>query len=197
MNDIKVCPPVKRGDIEHLVEVSAPSTLVVVDGTFHQSLAVSHAELRSALSQGWQIWGLSSMGAIRAYEMRYLGMKGFGSVYEYFCGENDFKDDEVALLHENTFPYTAFTEPLVHIRQGLKYLLEKQIINEEEYLEIIIKFESMWFGERTLHLLKAMILDIRPNIKAYIDEWVKNFDVFQIKSHDLDEFLRKKPWNNH
>ncbi|WP_425300876.1 TfuA-like protein, partial [Nocardia wallacei] len=33
-------------------------------------------EIREALEAGWSVWGLSSMGAIRAAEMRLLGMRG-------------------------------------------------------------------------------------------------------------------------
>ena len=38
------------------------------------------------------------MGAIRAREMAHLGMRGFGRVFERFVAEDDFQDDEVALL---------------------------------------------------------------------------------------------------
>ena len=72
--------PVRRGDIAALLD-KTPGVLVVVDGVFNQSLAVGHAELRSAIAAGWQVFGLSSMGAVRAFEMRNLGMIGFGRVY--------------------------------------------------------------------------------------------------------------------
>ena len=94
-------PPVRRLDVAKLTATERrPGTLVIVDGLFHDTLAVGHAEIREAMRRGWRVWGLSSMGAIRAREMAPLGMKGFGRVFERFEAEADFQDDEVALLHE-------------------------------------------------------------------------------------------------
>ncbi len=196
-DNIYIYPPVKRGDIEQLIQLNIPGVIAIVDGIFHQQLSVGHAELRSALSHGWTIWGLSSMGAIRAYEMRNLGMKGFGYVYEQFCMKEDFRDDEVALIHEDKSPYTAFTEPLIHIRLGLNDLLVKKFISKSEYHEIIKNLEGIWFGERSLSFLRSLILNIRPDMKLNIDEWIKNFNTFRVKSHDLDKFLYEKPWKKH
>src|SRR5207248_10056382 len=71
---MQILPPVKRGSVEAIVGSSDPGTMIIVDGQFHQCLSVGHVEIRVALKTGWEVWGLSSMGAIRAYEMRDLGM---------------------------------------------------------------------------------------------------------------------------
>jgi hypothetical protein len=118
---VSVRSPVKRGDVERLVEAypasrGRPGVIVLADGLFHDTLAVGHAELRAALRAGWRLWGLSSMGAIRAHEMAPLGMRGFGRVYERFQAEPDFQDDEVALLHGPAPEYRTLSEPLVHLR---------------------------------------------------------------------------------
>src|SRR5580700_6059608 len=106
--------PIRRHDIDALLaERRQPGIVVIVDGVFHDTLAVGHAEIRTALGLGWRIWGLSSMGAIRAREMSSLGMRGFGRVFERFMAEEDFQDDEVALLHEPNAPYRPVSEPLV------------------------------------------------------------------------------------
>ncbi len=110
--------PVKRGDVEALAGVE-PGVLVLVDGLFHDALAVGHIEIRNAVERGWQVWGLSSMGAIRAYEMRTLGVRGYGAVYERFYAEEDFQDDEVSLLHASAPDYTPISEPLIHLRAAL------------------------------------------------------------------------------
>src|SRR5689334_8832382 len=77
-------PPVQRGDIEQLLCTMPPAQIAIVDGRFQQCLSVGHMELRRAIEQGWTVWGLSSIGAIRAYEMRDYGMRGFGRVYQRF-----------------------------------------------------------------------------------------------------------------
>ncbi len=76
---IIVLPPVKRGDVEKLISEREPGAMAIVDGLFQQCLSVGHAEIRSAVAAGWQVWGLSSMGAIRAYEMRNMGVRGYVS----------------------------------------------------------------------------------------------------------------------
>ncbi len=55
---------------------------------------------------GWQVWGISAFGAIRAYEMRHAGMLGFGKVFEAFCDRRDVTDDEVLFLHSENSPYS-------------------------------------------------------------------------------------------
>ena len=119
---VRLKPPAKRGDIDLLLnEEDAAGTIILADGRFHSELAVGHSELRRAIRAGWEIWGVSSMGAIRACEMRSTGMKGFGVIYGFFMDDPDFADDEVALLHIPDPPYHAVSEPLVHTRMFLRY----------------------------------------------------------------------------
>src|SRR2546426_6706244 len=118
----EIRPPVQRHDVEKLVAEHPPGVVILVDGYFQQCLSVGHAEIRAAVSAGWSVWGLSSLGAIRAYEMRDLGVKGYGRVYQRFYEDGDFRDDEVALIHEPDPPYRSFSEPLIHIRFFLRQL---------------------------------------------------------------------------
>src|SRR5262245_21414176 len=98
LDDFVILPPVKRGDMQRLLGSTRPGIVAVVDGLFHRNnLAIGHAELRDAIAGGWQVWGLSSMGAIRAAELRTLGMRGCGRVYSRYVEDPTFRDDEVAL----------------------------------------------------------------------------------------------------
>ncbi|MBG6249026.1 hypothetical protein JZM30_08540 [Candidatus Symbiopectobacterium endolongispinus] len=65
-SETMVLPSVRRGDIQSLIEKEKASTVVIVDGTYHTYPAVSHVEIKNALQNNWKVWGLSSMGAIRA-----------------------------------------------------------------------------------------------------------------------------------
>lgn len=194
---VKWLPPVKRGDIEKLVTSYPVGKLAIVDGIFHQSPSVGHAELREALKLGWQIWGLSSMGAIRAYEMRDLGMRGFGRVYQYFLDEEDFRDDEVALIHEAPPNYRACSEPLVHMRVFINELCTRSLLQESEAKQIIDELTELWFGERTLprlyHQIRSIVDIERANI---IKEQLASFEQYRIKSHDLRDFLEQRIWDN-
>jgi len=190
--------PVKRGDVTALVRAhKRPGVLAIVDGLFHESLAVGHAELREALHRGWRVWGLSSMGAIRAREMASLGMRGFGRVFRRFVEEDDFQDDEVALLHESTPPYRPLTEPLVHVRAAAEHLLARGLVDPDLARRALSDLKARWFGERTLRASVAALsrsaVDHGEKRREVLHE-LHPFDRFRVKTIDLEEFLETRPW---
>jgi len=174
-------PPVQRGDIPKLVrEHKPPGVIAIVDGRFHQVLAVGHMEIRHAISHGWAVWGLSSLGAIRAREMHHLGMKGYGKVFELYCAPGDFRDDEVTLLHEPEPPYREVSEPLVHLRLALEAIGEHALVAE---------LEGMYFGDRTLAFVRS-----RLGADKY-EGFAASLDRYRIKSLDLIDFLDRRGWS--
>ena len=193
-NGVRLLPPVKRGDVERLVSTRRPGVMAIVDGQFHQCLSVGHAEIRLAIANGWQVWGLSSMGAIRACEMRHMGMRGYGEVYEWFCRDDEFRDDEVALTHGPTAPYIALSEPLIHIRVWLRELVQKRLLTAVQEKRLVKELMSMWFGERALSRVRAMVLAMIPHHAKEVEETLAGFDRFRLKSRDLSDFLREQPW---
>ena len=83
-------PPAAQGDILREVLHVKPRQVVLIDGTFFQTLSVFHKELVFALLQGVVCIGAASMGALRAAEMHRYGMIGIGRIYErYRDGEED------------------------------------------------------------------------------------------------------------
>ena len=191
---VKLLPPVKRGDVERLVSTRRPGVIAIVDGQFHQCLSVGHAEIRLALAKGWQVWGLSSMGAIRACEMKHLGMRGYGEVYDWFCRDEDFRDDEVALTHAPDPPYVALSEPLIHIRVWLQELVNQHLLSARQEKHLLNELMSMWYGDRTLSRARALVLSVVPQRAVAVDETLADFDRFRLKAHDLSNFLREQPW---
>jgi hypothetical protein len=189
-------PPVKRLDVQRLIETDkTPGVLVVVDGLFHDTLAVGHIELREAIQRGWRVWGLSSMGAIRAREMESLGMRGFGCVYERFVGADDFQDDEVALLHEATPPYRALTEPLVHLRVAIEHLVRRGIVREVDAHDVVAGLKARWYGARTLRETVALLEKSAPGRAAEVRGELGDFGRFALKTIDLERFLAERPWS--
>ena len=193
---VKLLPPVKRGDVERLVATRRPGVLAIVDGQFHQCLSVGHAEIRAALVKGWQVWGLSSMGAIRACEMKHMGMRGFGEVYEWFCRDEEFRDDEVALAHGADAPYVALTEPLIHIRLWLDELVQTRLLTARQQKRLLKELMSMWYGDRTLSLARSLVLSLVAKREREVDKTLADFDRFRLKSHDLSRFLSEQPWQS-
>jgi hypothetical protein len=91
--------PAGQGDILKDVITIAPRQIVLIDGVFHQSLAVWHKEIVYALLEGVIVIGAASMGALRAAELHRYGAIGVGRIYEmYRDGEED--DSLVAMSFE-------------------------------------------------------------------------------------------------
>ena len=194
LKNFEIMPPVKRGDVERLAHC-ALGLIVIVDGNFHNHLSVGHAEIRHAMQNGWQLWGVGSMGAIRAHEMRDCGMKGFGAVYEHFRAPGDFQDDEVAVLHSPFEPYSITTEPLVHLRYFVARIQADGMISDASARRIVSQLKADWFGLRTidttLHFVRAAS-DERTH--RYALALSKDFDQFRVKTHDVRRFLVEEPW---
>jgi hypothetical protein len=192
---LRLRPPVKRGDLSSFLAKARRRTgvICIVDGVFHDRLAVGHAEIREALERGWRVWGLSSMGAIRAREMQSLGMRGFGRVYELFDRGRDFQDDEVALLHGPTSPYRPMSEPLVHLRAALDHLVNVDLVSRAVSIAVAHSLKRRWFGDRTI---EAMLGDVRREGAALapIVRELREFERFRLKTIDLEHFLECAPW---
>jgi hypothetical protein len=77
-------PPAAYGDIIRAVIEFSPKQIVLIDGVFHQSLAVYHKELVFALLEGIVCIGAASMGALRAAELWRYGMIGVGEIFEMY-----------------------------------------------------------------------------------------------------------------
>ncbi len=193
---LDVRPPVKRADVAKLVASRArPGVLVIVDGVFHEALAVGHAEIRDAVRAKWNVWGVSSMGAIRAREMTSLGVNGFGKVFERYCGSDDFQDDEVALLHASTAPYAPLTEPLVHLREAIAFLVRARLVSRARASDALRDLKSRWYGERTIRGACDLLARGASSADGVRRE-LADFDRFRVKSIDLERFLEEKPFDS-
>lgn len=185
---IEVRPPVQRGDLDQLIEAGFRGTVIIVDGVFQQVMSVGHKELLTALRIGLRIFGLSSMGAIRALEMSAFGMKGYGEVYRRFEAEEDFQDDEVTLLHEPDPPYRKVSEPLVHFRACVEDLVNKQFLPPDKGASIIDRLKSLYFGDRSLALFKNLL----GEAGIIFDDLIRDFEPYRIKERDLERFLEQE-----
>lgn len=186
-NNIVTYPPVKRSDLINLIHSYSPSKLVIVDGSFHESLAVGHMEIRTAINNGWIIHGLSSMGAIRACEMSHLGMIGYGRVYKFFSLYEDFSDDEVALLHTEDHPYFHISEPLINLRYYLKFLKSSKVISAKTHLDVLRELKKSYFGDRTIEFCNHLLTSSEPNCLNGLD---LDFNNFRVKNKDFQSFIK-------
>jgi hypothetical protein len=191
---VRLRPPVRRGDVDRLVEAeSTPGVLVICDGVFQCVPAVSHAELCAAIDAGWQVWGVSSIGAIRAFELRDEGMHGFGYVYEQLSRHEDFTDDEMCLLHFPEDPWFPLTEALVNLRHALDLRGTALGISADAGARALATLSRAWFGDRTPEFMQAALVDAgvpAPDAQALLAWTAAN----RVKSLDLQRLMQIRPW---
>ncbi len=192
---VRMLPPVRRGEVEAIVARGGePGVLVVCDGVFQVAPAVSHAELCAAIDAGWQVWGVSSLGAIRAHELRDEGMRGFGEVYAQFARFDDFTDDEMCLVHVPDAPYFAVSEALVNVRHALACKGRALGIDEDAARVLVDALRALWFGDRTQDRIRAILVGeagVAADVAERFLAWLRQN---RVKTLDLARLLAEQPW---
>jgi hypothetical protein len=156
-------PPIKRGDLAKL----SPDVQIVgiIDGVFHQSLAVSPKEIIGLLDRGVSVYGSSSIGALRAAEAHSYGMIGVGKIFEMYRDREIDADDEVAVAYDPSTDLTV-SEPLVNIRSALSTAVAEGIICCDEADQIIRTLKGIYYPLRTYQLVERMSPALAPFLKA-------------------------------
>jgi hypothetical protein len=194
---VRLRPPARRGDVQRLVDASAqPGVLILCDGVFQAAPAVSHAELCAGLDAGWQVWGVSSIGAIRAHEMRDEGMVGFGEVYAMFGQFEDFTDDEMCLLHFPEPPWFPVTEALVNVRYALARQGPALGIGADSARALIAALRRLWFGDRSPERIRALMLSEAGCTDVQADGLLAWLETHRVKTLDLERLLQARPWRH-
>ncbi|MDP2008040.1 MAG: TfuA-like protein [Rubrivivax sp.] len=193
---LELRPPARRGDLARLVDEAAPAqrVLVLCDGVFQSAPAVSHAEICLALDRGWAVWGVSSLGAIRAHEMRAEGMRGWGWVYAQFARHADFTDDELCLLHLPEPPWLPLTEALVDVRHALARQGAALGIAPAARRVVVAELRKLWFGERSAERLHEILCGAAGVDAATAGRFLAGLALRRVKSLDLQSLLQRRPW---
>lgn len=182
-------PPIKRGDLAQAID-EGHRMIGIVDGMFHQNLAVSVREIHEAIDRGARIYGGASMGAMRAAEAHKLGMVGVGQVYSWYRNGAIESDDEVSLCFDEASG-KVLTEPLVNIRATLEQALKEKVIAEGAKEQVIAAAKEIHFSERSYPLILARLKGkLTPEeldcLKNYFSQQSVN-----LKSEDAIELLRQ------
>ncbi|MEM1244397.1 MAG: TfuA-like protein, partial [Pseudomonadota bacterium] len=143
-------PPLRCGDLLQALRLM-PKIILIIDGHFEHCAAVWHKEILFALQQGIQVYGASSMGALRAAELQRFGMQGIGKIFNaYSSGElND--DDEVAVAHLSAQQhYQCLSEAMVDIRATIDSACKQEILSITTANLITDAAKKLFYPERTL-----------------------------------------------
>lgn len=151
--DAEYLPPIRRGDLEKL----APEVRCVgiVDGEFYQNLAVSPKEILPLLDRDVQVYGASSMGALRAAELCSHGMVGVGKIFAWYRDGVIDADDEVALTYDPE-TYRSLSEPLINIRFVLRDAVHRGIIESSQAGEVLEALKGVYFPDRSYQLVSRL-----------------------------------------
>ena len=149
LSQVEVRPPAQRGDVLQALG-RRPSCLVLLDGFYYDTPAVTHKELLYALESGTPVYGAASMGALRAAEMAPFGMVGVGQVFQWFHQGDLDGDDEVAILHApEEMGFRPLTVALVEVRHALRRLVDADLIDGTKARDLIDAVKALAFLHRT------------------------------------------------
>lgn len=147
--DLRLFGPARQGDIAWAVLAGA-TAIGLVDGLFEQVAAVWHKDILFALSEGVQVLGGASMGALRAAECHPFGMIGVGEIFRRYAGGELEDDDAVAQLHAPAeLGYRPITEALVNVEATFAALGGAGAITAEENHRLLDVARGAFFKERT------------------------------------------------
>jgi len=183
-------PPVKRGNLASTV-LNKYQIVAIIDGEFGQSLSVSVIEIRQLLDRGLEVWGASSMGALRAVECGQLGMQGVGWVFKQYKDALLDADDEVALFF-NPITLKPLTVPKVNIRWMIVCALQEALIDLRESNVLNEVLSKMHYQKLTMDsYIKAVVDEGEGRAATLLLDWCDaNKDRTDIKRLDAIELLQ-------
>jgi len=182
-------PPIRRSCLKPLL-ADPPPAIGIVDGEFYQALAVSPIEILPFLDRGIPVLGASSMGALRAVELRHEGMTGVGRVYNMFLSGELDSDDEVAMTFCPT-TLRPLSEPLVNLRVALEAAHHAGIITSREQNRLASLMRATYFPDRTLTALIWAARRVLPAFRvAELAAWWKE-SAPDTKGDDARALLRR------
>jgi hypothetical protein len=146
-------PPIKRGELG--ADLAAGYQVIgIVDGEFHQALAVTPTEVLDALRCGVKVYGASSMGALRAVELEPFGMIGSGEIFEALRARPYFADDHLGQIYLEGHG-EAPSLPMVELALQLQARRRAGRIDATKARRIERAYLRMHFAERSLAALRA------------------------------------------
>ena len=152
-----VVGPIKRYDLANDCAENY-AVIIIIDGQFHNNLAVSCDEIRDALHRGTKIYGAASMGALRASELDSCGMIGHGEIYEHIKVTPYFRDDWLGQVFvEKAGRVHTLIPPFVDFYFNLKSLLQLEEISRKEFGIMTKSSADLFYSERSWDKVKAAI----------------------------------------
>jgi hypothetical protein len=162
LSGLDVRPPAAQGDV--LAAIRGGATAIgLIDGEFGQRAAVWHKEILLALDQGIEVYGASSMGALRAAECAPFGMIPVGAIANAYL--DGLLDDDAAValtMAPAEMGSVPLTEPQVDAEATLAHLLALNIIDPATHSDLVARAGALHFTERT----DEALMQFHPHLLA-------------------------------
>ena len=172
---VEIRGPAAQGDLARAV-LEGATVIGLIDGVFEQTAAVWHKEILFALSEGVQVFGAASMGALRATECAPFGMIGVGEVFRRYAEGEIVDDDAVGQVHGPAeLDYLPLSEPLVNIEATTRSLMDKGLVATSEGVEIDRAAHDLFFKDRTWGRVLAGATAIADERRAEIAVTIRRF----------------------
>ena len=153
LTGLDVRPPAAQGDVLAAVRDGA-TAIGLIDGEFGQRAAVWHKEILLALDRGVEVYGASSMGALRAAECAPFGMIPVGAIANAYLDGIIDDDAAVALtMAPAEMGSMPLTEPQVDAEATLAKLRDLGLIGAVIHAELVARSAALHFTERTDYAL--------------------------------------------
>jgi hypothetical protein len=149
IGEFVLLPPVAQGDVYRAAR-RKPRAIGVIDGYFAGAPSVWHKEILWAISQGIEVFGSASMGALRAAELHEFGMRGVGRIFEAFRDGRLEDDDEVAIVHGPAeIGYLSASEAMVNFRSTFDVAVTEGVLSAPSRQRLEAFAKSLYFADRT------------------------------------------------
>jgi hypothetical protein len=140
-------PPARRGDLDR-VDPDRTDEVILIDGVMVYEHPPSPSETYRLAERGVRVLGASSIGALRAVELRDHGVEGIGWVFKEFCSGRLTADDELLARLD---PRTGMAETLflINVRYAVACLTASGALDHSRAGRFVAAIASLHFERRT------------------------------------------------
>ncbi|MGE0242393.1 MAG: TfuA-like protein [Nitrososphaeraceae archaeon] len=156
--------PAKKGDFIKLSMMSETCIVILIDGVFLQDYPPTPIEVFQVIRKNnFQVYGASSIGALRAVELEKFGMKGIGKIFELYRKNIINSDDEVAVTFDSE--YNLISEAMIDIRYNIFLALKNKVIDNETKKIMVKIAKSIYFPYRNYDYIVEKAIELFPSKK--------------------------------
>ena len=188
--------PVSLGSVFRAVE-HGYKRVGIVDGLFGNTPSVWHKEILYAISEGVEVVGAASMGALRAAELWQFGMIGLGRIFRLFRSGAWTDDDEVAVIHATEeLAFRPLSDAMANIRFTLRRLRHRGLLTRSTELDLLQRTKSKHFSERTRDAMRGQCIEVlgKPAAMPLMDAFEREYvDIKQLDARLLVDYLSGPP----